>query len=237
MPKKLTIEFVREQFEKEGYTLLSDTYTDCEQRLKYICPEKHVGQVCWDSWQQGNRCAECAGLKKLTIDFIKKEFEKEGYTLLTKNYKNNKQRLKFVCPKRHKYFIKYNSWQQGHRCRICAVEGGRGENSARWNPNLTERERQKKRSLLPVNGEWAYIVKERDSFTCQICGDNRGGNLVSHHLESYKNNPSLRTVLDNGITLCRKCHKKFHSIYGYGNNTKEQFNGFENKFGTGIAII
>ncbi len=27
----------------------------------------------------------------------------------------------------------------------------------------------------------------------------------------------------NGITLCEKCHDNFHLHYGYGDNTKEQF--------------
>ena len=33
----------------------------------------------------------------------------------------------------------------------------------------------------------------------------------------------MRTDESNGITLCKNCHKNFHSIYGFGNNTKEQF--------------
>ncbi len=36
-------------------------------------------------------------------------------------------------------------------------------------------------------------------------------------------NKELRTTLTNGITLCETCHKNFHHQYGYGNNTKKQF--------------
>ena len=32
--------------------------------------------------------------------------------------------------------------------------------------------------------------------------------------------------LNNGICLCKKCHKEFHGKYGWGKNTKEQFDDF-----------
>lgn len=54
---------------------------------------------------------------------IKKEFEKENYILLTKNYKNNKEKLSFICPLGHKHQISYDKWKQGQRCGICRKTG------------------------------------------------------------------------------------------------------------------
>lgn len=52
-------------------------------------------------------------------------------------------------------------------------------------------------------------VFERDNYICQHCSI-RGTTLNAHHIKSYKNNKWLRTNMDNGITLCVKCHKKEH---------------------------
>ena len=51
---------------------------------------------------------------------------------------------------------------------------------------------------------------DRDDFTCQSCGDNRGGNLAVHHIKFWADYPELRFVLDNGLTVCRDCHKVIH---------------------------
>lgn len=226
--KKLTIGFVREQFEKEGYTFLSEEYINSKEFLDYICPEGHRGSIIWSSWKQGHRCAECIGLKKPTIEFVKKQFEKEGYTLLTKEYINCYQKLEYICPKDHEWCITWRDWQQGCRCYRCSVENKKRENSPKWNPNLTDEDRLNRR-FIPGYNEWKYAVKERDSFTCQVC-DLAHGRIESHHLDSYNNNPDLRTALDNGVCLCKKCHKNFHHQYGYGNNTKEQFIEFKNNY-------
>lgn len=101
-------------------------------------------------------------------------------------------------------------------------ENMRGENSPRYNPNLTEEERVRER-LIPEYYYWRLSVFERDNFTCQLCGDDKGGNLNAHHLNSYKWDVDNRTNVDNGITLCEKCHIEYHSVYGRGNNTKEEF--------------
>lgn len=223
--RKLTIEFVRDSFEAEGYTLLTKKCEGAFQKLEYVCPKGDIGTIRWNDWQQGHRCAECASVKKLTIEFIRKEFEKERYTLLSKEYTGCAQELKYICPEGHYWDITWNDWRTGYRCQKCYFERIKGKNNHNYNPNLTDKERLNGR-CIPGYGGWRKAVKEKDGFTCQACGDNKDGNLESHHLESYNNNPDLRIALDNGVCLCKKCHKDFHHQYGRGNNTRKQFEEF-----------
>ena len=58
---------------------------------------------------------------------------------------------------------------------------------------------------------WRFDVFARDQFTCQECGDARGGSLVAHHVKPFADHPELRFEVSNGITLCETCHKKRHS--------------------------
>lgn len=58
---------------------------------------------------------------------------------------------------------------------------------------------------------WRFDVFVRDIFTCQYCGDNKGGNLNAHHIKSFADFPELRFDINNGITLCEICHKKIHN--------------------------
>lgn len=57
--------------------------------------------------------------------------------------------------------------------------------------------------------EWRMAVFERDGFKCQICGQ-VGGELNAHHIKHFKDYPAERFNVDNGITLCSKCHKELH---------------------------
>ena len=79
------------------------------------------------------------------------------------------------------------------------------------------------RSHDPQFIEWAWKVKNKAKFTCRICGDNTGGNLNSHHKNSWDKHPDQRYDINNGICLCEKCHKEFHKKYGHGNNTIMQY--------------
>lgn len=98
--------------------------------------------------------------------------------------------------------------------------GIKGKNHPNWNPNLTDKDRQDKRNY-PEYKEWRSNIYKRDNYTCQICGE-LGNILNAHHLDGYRNNPDKRILLENGVTLCKKCHNDFHHQYG-NNNTKEQF--------------
>ena len=68
-----------------------------------------------------------------------------------------------------------------------------------------KRQRQSK-----TYADWRTSVFERDNYTCQICGK-RGEYLEAHHKQMWCDHPSLRCVVDNGITLCKECHKSIHS--------------------------
>lgn len=78
------------------------------------------------------------------------------------------------------------------------------------------------------NRNWSQEVKKAAKFTCKVCS-RAGGDLASHHLESYHANPKLRLVLTNGVCLCNSCHKDFHKRYGNQNNTEKQFKEYCNE--------
>lgn len=77
------------------------------------------------------------------------------------------------------------------------------------------------------DANWSKSVKERDGYCCQnpSC-KSRVGIMHAHHIESYVDNPDVRTSLTNGVTLCNDCHTEFHSIYGKGGNNRTQIELF-----------
>lgn len=56
---RLTYEYVKEQIEKEGYTLLSDEYVQSHEKLKVKCPVGHEYEVRWSNFHTGTRCPVC----------------------------------------------------------------------------------------------------------------------------------------------------------------------------------
>ena len=93
-----------------------------------------------------------------------------------------------------------------------------GEGHPKWKGGIAnERSRD-----MATNEYKTFRTKvfERDNYTCQKC--KQGSNKLNvHHIESYAINKKLRHDVNNGITLCENCHKKFHKLYGKQNN-KEQ---------------
>ena len=80
-----------------------------------------------------------------------------------------------------------------------------GERNANWQGGITKEHylvRMSKKMRL-----WRLSVLERDLFTCQNCGIS-GCVLEVHHLKSFAKYPELRFDINNGQTLCKKCHLK-----------------------------
>jgi hypothetical protein len=66
---------------------------------------------------------------------------------------------------------------------------------------------------FPGIQRWTRLVKERDGYKCSECDFQgaKGDNFMdAHHVIPKAAHPELATVLFNGVTLCRPCHKQIH---------------------------
>ena len=118
------------------------------------------------------------------------------------------------------------------RCRKCINKFKRAENHPNWKGGLTLFYQVLRNYNLMK--EWRKAVFERDNYTCQECGNNKGGNLNAHHIKQF--NIILKEFLkkydafspfedreiliklseryepfwdiSNGISLCEECHNR-----------------------------
>lgn len=98
-----------------------------------------------------------------------------------------------------------------------------GKNHHWYNHELKDEDRKTRKSCEQYS--FRNEVYRRDNYTCQKCFK-YGGFLNAHHLDAYHWAKDLRSDPNNGITLCKVCHRKFHKIYGTKYNTKEQMKEF-----------
>ncbi len=56
---------------------------------------------------------------------------------------------------------------------------------------------------------WRKDVLKRDNYTCQRCGA-KSARLNVHHVKPFALYPELRLDVNNGVTLCDKCHIQVH---------------------------
>lgn len=191
---------------------------------------------------------------------IKKYYEELGYDIpkkLNKNgklvldnktyikikiedlMKNSNKKVKVqcdCCKNIYEYtYNNYNSKRMGDKyyCFHCyASIFNSGENNCNWNHNLSEEDRLRVSRKSVSYNEFIRRVLNRDEYTCKVC-ENKNKQLEVHHLDGYNWCKEKRESIENGITLCLDCHSNFHSLYGRGFNTKDQF---EEWFGSAIYL-
>lgn len=110
-------------------------------------------------------------------------------------------------------------WLKRRFCsKSCALRGNKrtlgknlGKDNPGWKGGITS-----KNAILRSSYEmncWRRAVFERDNYTCRGCGI-RGNKLHAHHVLSFSKFPNHRFDVDNGLTLCKSCHKKTDNYAG-----------------------
>lgn len=220
----------------------------CEQcKLEFISAKKNgkfCGSECRGLHRRNRvivRCDNCGRSKEVikSLSNLSKNFCRQSCrteymkTSMVGASNPNYNRVKYNCDGCHKEIMvepyrieaqKYVFCDNGcYKENIGKYFSGR--NNHFYNHNLTDEERLSTRKYREYYS-WRRSVYERDGFMCVCCGDGKGGNLEAHHILNYSEHEDLRVNIDNGITLCTRCHMGFHKVYGYRNNNRKQLNEF-----------
>jgi hypothetical protein len=115
---RLTIEEVKQRAKELGkWIILDNVYRTNHKKLKCQCVKcGYEHKVSWSNIRANKGCPKCNN-SVLEIEFIRAEFAKEGYILLTRVYKNAKQKLDYICPRGHKHSVTWSNWNSKRKCR------------------------------------------------------------------------------------------------------------------------
>ena len=198
---KLHYEDVKAVIEAEGYTLISKEYVNKRTNLDLVCRAGHTTSMTFSNWQYGFRCKYCARNVRFTIDFVRAKFKEFGYTLLSTEYVNQKQKLIYKCPYGHEHTITFTDWYNGgYRCPTCYAIKMSGAGNHGWQGGVSNGD------YCPVwkDKEYKQNIRDRDGNCClnPYCGSLNRKDLTIHHIDYDKKNchPS------NLITVCRSCN-------------------------------
>jgi len=160
------------------------------------------GRVPWNKGKRGVQIAWNKGLKK-------------GKDAKMENVVGNKNTNSGSFKKGHPCYPVHPENEPLRAQRISASKKGvpnphlRGERNHNWKGGVSSENRKARRST--AYKDWREAVFERDDYACQLCGD-RGAYIHPHHIKYFATNPDHRFDIDNGMTLCRSCHKYVHGV-------------------------
>jgi hypothetical protein len=145
---------------------------------------------------------------KMSISHKNSKFD-HGYWRNKKLLKTTKDKMKLahLGPKNH-FFGKKHSAEVRERMKLNSKGKSSGSKNWAWKGGITPLLMKLRRSQ--EYKLWRTAVFERDNYTCIWCGDDKGGNLEADHIQEFAYYPELRFAIDNGRTLCKKCHNQRH---------------------------
>ena len=122
-------DYVKKYIGNNGYTLLSDDYKRSTEKIELSCPKRHIFQMRYSAFHQGQRCPTCANeARKHTYNYVKGYIENvDGYKLISKTYCGALDDITIECNNNHLFDMRFNSFQQGQRCPRCSHIDGKSK--------------------------------------------------------------------------------------------------------------
>lgn len=223
-----------------NYEIISKRYRGAHYKLKIKCKkhnnifeslgwqlkrENYIGcEICLKEFQSHHN-----DNTRLTMQVIKERIESisPNYTIpLNQKYKNTFTKIKVICDKHKEFKSCYSTLKTGGGCIRCWWD--------LFEFDFPENSKREKiiRSLIKVSKnhpqcnklfQWSKKVRARDNYICQTCGIYKKKGSVAHYIYNKADYPELMLNINNGVTLCRPCHRDFHGIFTNTNNTLNQF--------------
>lgn len=193
--------------------------------------------------------------KQVFNDLMKEQL----FPLRNEIYKSNQTPILYVCPKHSEYTqtIRYSNFKNGDRCRYCGIEAKSGSNSYNWKGGITPIQLYLRGKILSWKADSIKACGSKCVITQKKFDDVH--HLYSFHLivsEAFQKldfeikekvedftqeelNALSKTCLELhykyplGVCVSNDIHILFHTVYGYGNNTPDQFEEFKVRYNSG----
>lgn len=234
LAKRLTLDEVKNLLNSVGLSYIDGIYLNHESKLDVKCKCGKVFKISLRVVKNHIRvsdtdccCENCRIIKSreqfaYTLEEVKELLKTSGLTLLDNEYINANSKLNVIGRCGHKFETRLSViLNRGHKgyCKKCVNAKERAYN---WHGGY-DSENEHFRKTFEFK-QFRIGVMKRDNYRCVCC--NARKELNAHHLDGYNWCIEKRTDINNGVCLCKECHDLFHSIYGYGFNTRKQFYEF-----------
>lgn len=120
MSRRWSLEDIKHFLGEYGFVLMAKEVPTITQKVHIVCPKGHDIYMAFHTFRNGNRCAECSGKKKPSIEKLRSSFNACGYLLQTSKYVNQHTHLDYVCAAKHENKVTWSNFRNGHRCPDCA---------------------------------------------------------------------------------------------------------------------
>lgn len=191
--------------------------------------------------------------KQTNYDEVVESFHENGYVLLTKEYTNWQQELCFICKKHVTEGVQKTNYKNIQRsknvCIYCHSEcvrelyGGNSPSALTTYLRRNMSRSWKNKSMKECDYKCVISNKRFDdihhlySFNSIVYEAINNVNMDTYDdIELYTDKQlfkitrevnRLHKLYPLGVCLTKEIHTLFHNIYGYGNNTPEQFKEFK----------
>ena len=130
MPARHTLQDMQLWASDKGGKCLSKEYWGAEIKFTWRCSKGHTWDAVPSSIRQGSWCPACSGMRKGTIEEMRRLAIERGGKCLSKTYSNKETKLKWKCAEGHVWqaipgsIIHQKSW-----CPVCSIKkmGNKGK--------------------------------------------------------------------------------------------------------------